>query len=230
MSRRGGTSIRPNKKPVVVLAGEDRNDRQSLRVLLEAVCPDMRGRLVEVGDTVRLRQATGGNLRDRVESLARKVKARAVREDAEVACVFVHEDMDGVEGPAAQHAYDRVQRALEAVFGSAHYVLAVAEVESWLLRFPEALNDLVSAWKVPAKYLDRDTDRLADPKRILMREIAKSPRRYRESDAPRILERAVALGCLHKPTGRNRSWDRFQSDIERCCADHLRIGRSGRRR
>jgi hypothetical protein len=138
--------------------------------------------------------------------------------------------MDDVESTGAQQAYSRVQRALESAFGTAHYVLAIAEIEAWLLRFPEALNDLVSTWKVPARYLDKDTDRLADPKRILMREIAKSPRRYRESDAPRILERAVALGCLNKPTGRSRSWDRFQSDIERCCAYHLRSGRSGGRR
>lgn len=213
-----------------MLAGEDRNDRRCLRIVLEAICPDMRGRLVEVDDTVRLRHATGANLHRRVESLARKVRARALREDADVACVFVHEDMDSVEGAAAQQAHDRVQQALESVFGTAHYVLAVAEIESWLLRFPEALSDLVSGWKVPARYLDKDTDRLADPKRILMREIARSSRRYRESDAPRILERAVALGCLHKPTGQSRSWDRFQSAIERCCANHLRIGRSGSRR
>lgn len=230
MSRRGGTRIRAEKKPVVVLAGEDRNDRQSLRVVLEATCPDMRGRLVEINDTVRLRHATGANLHGRVESLAKKVRARALREDAEVACVFVHEDMDDVESVAAQQVFDRVQGVLESVFGSAHYVLAVAEIEAWLLRFPEALNDLVSSWKVPARYLGKDTGRFADPKRILMREISKSSRRYRESDAPRILERAVALGCLHKPTGQSRSWDRFQSDIERCCAHHLRLGRLRSRR
>lgn len=57
--RRGGTGTRAAKKPIIVLAGEDRNDCKSLRILLEAFCPDMRGRIVEIKDSVRLRQATG---------------------------------------------------------------------------------------------------------------------------------------------------------------------------
>ncbi|WP_433362936.1 hypothetical protein [Streptosporangium sp. CA-115845] len=50
MSRRGGTRIRPTRKPIVVVAGEDRNDRLSLRILLEEFCPEMRGRIAEIGD------------------------------------------------------------------------------------------------------------------------------------------------------------------------------------
>jgi hypothetical protein len=46
VSRRGGTRVRPTKKPIVVVAGEDRNDRLALRVLLEEFCPEMRGRIV----------------------------------------------------------------------------------------------------------------------------------------------------------------------------------------
>ncbi|WP_245651959.1 AAA family ATPase [Streptosporangium amethystogenes] len=76
-----GTRIRPTRKPIVVVAGEDRNDQLSLRILLEEFCPEMRGRIVEIGDPVRLRQATGANLAARAETLARKVRARAVRDD-----------------------------------------------------------------------------------------------------------------------------------------------------
>src|SRR5690606_16939457 len=77
----------------------------------------------------------------------------------------------------------RAQPTLKKV----HYVLAVEEMEAWLLLFPDALSDLVGSWKLPAKYRGKDTGRLTDPKGILMREVSKGGRRYRESDAPAVL-------------------------------------------
>ena len=221
MTSRGGTRRRARKKPVVVLAGEDGNDRRSLRVVLEEVCPQMRGRIVEINDPVRLRQASGANLTARVSRLARLARARAVREDAALACVFVHEDLDAVDSEEYVHTRDRVQKALEAELGNVHYVLAVWELEAWLLLFPEALTGQVSTWKMPSKYVGKDTGRLSDPKRIMTREVAKAPRRYRESDAPEVFAKAVETGCLARPTGSNRSWDRLCEDAARCCGRHI---------
>lgn len=229
MSRRGGTRLRAEKKPVVVLAGEDRNDRKCLRLLLEASCPDMNGRIVEIADPVRLRQASGTNLTDRVAKLARHVRARAKRENADLACVFVHEDLDAVDGDDYLRKRTRVQKALEAELGNAHYVLAVWELEAWLLLFPDALAGFVSTWRVPAKYLNRDTGKLADPKRIMMREVGKAPRRYRESDAPDVFAKVIELGGHAGPVGTNRSWTRFRADIDECCRDHVTGARAPRK-
>ena len=151
MSRRGGTRIRATRRPVVVLAGEDRNDRRCLRILLEAFCEEMRGRLVEINEPV-----------------------------------------------------------------------AVEEMEAWLLLFPDALSDLVGSWKLPAKYRGKDTGRLTDPKGIFMREVSKGGRRYRESDAPAVLERVVALAIHREPIGSNRTWTRLGTDIADCCSRHLK--------
>jgi hypothetical protein len=206
----------------VVLAGEDANDRRSLRVLLEEFCPDMRGRLVEINETVRLHQASGVNLSVRVGKLARLARARAEREKADLACLFVHEDLDAADGAHYVEAREKVQKALEAELGRAHYVLAVEEIEAWLMLFPGALSGYVSSWQVPAKYRGKDTGRLTDPKRILMREVSRGSRTYRESDAPDILKKAVELGCHVAPEGVNRSWDRLRADAGHCCRDHLR--------
>ncbi|MEV6980479.1 hypothetical protein AB0M95_04360 [Sphaerisporangium sp. NPDC051017] len=222
MSRRGGTRIRPTKKPVVVLAGEDRTDRLALRVLLEEFCPDMRGRIVEINDKVRLHQATGATLTARAETLASKVRARAVRDDTSVACVFVHEDLDKADSDDYPVIRERVQKALEAALGAAHYALSVSEIEAWLLLFPDALSALASSWSVPAKHRGKDTGRLPDPKKILMNEVSGSGRRYRESDAPDVLAQAVKLGLLAKPVGRNRSFDQMRTDAVQCCAEHLK--------
>lgn len=221
MSRRGGTRVRATRKPVIILAGEDGNDRKSLRILLEAFCPDMRGRIIEINDSVRLRQASGETLRSRVITLANKVRARAAREDADVACVFIHEDFDAADSDAYQTVRNRIQDALDASFDTAHYVLAVWEIEAWLLLFPDSLSAFVSSWTVPAKYRNKDTGRLTDPKRILTHEISNGSRLYRESDAPALFDKTVALNCHKTPAGSNRSWDQLQQDVQQCCNGHL---------
>jgi hypothetical protein len=212
----------------VVVAGEDRNDRQSLRVLLEKLCPQMRGRIVEINDTVRLRGASKETVAGRVATLARKVRARGALEQADVACVFIHEDLDGTDGDEYAETRMRVQEALTAEFGTAQYVLAVWEIEAWLLLFPDALRTLVRAWSVPSKYRNADTGGLTDPKRILMTELGKAGRRYRESDAPDVFAAATALDCLDRPAGTNRSWDQFRSDARSCCRSHLPAQRTPR--
>lgn len=205
-----------------MLAGEDRNDRRCLRILLEAYCQDMRGRLVEINEPVRLHKVPAERLRPRVSELARLVRARAAGEDAELACVFVHEDLDSTDGDTFPVTQRRVQEALRVELGNAHYVLAVEEIEAWLLLFPDALTEVVGTWKVPARYRGKDTGRLADPKGILMREVSKGGRRYRESDAPAVLEAAVTAAVHDKPTGSNRSWTQFGTAVEECCRFHLK--------
>ncbi|MGI9000190.1 MAG: hypothetical protein ACR2GH_00830 [Pseudonocardia sp.] len=204
-----------------MVAGEYSNDRKCLRILLEAFCPDMRGRIVEISDSVRLRQARSATLTSRIGTLLRKAHARAARDDAVLACLFVHEDLDVVDGTAYIEARKRVQAELERASGFGHYVLAAWEVEAWLIMFPEALTAHVSAWKLPAKYRKIDTGLLADPKRLLGDVLGKDGRRYREADAADVLARAVELGQHVSPQSMNRSWRQLESDAVACCAAHL---------
>src|SRR5690606_20568842 len=96
------------------------------------------------------------------------------------------------------------------------------EIEAWLLLFPDALTGLGSSWKLPAQYRSRDTGAVVDPKGVLKRTVSGSAgRRYRESDAPAVLAKAVALGCLDRPAGTNRSWTQLRSDAGECCRHHL---------
>jgi hypothetical protein len=135
--------VRATRKPVVVVAGEDSTDRKCLRILLEAFCPSMAGRIVEINDAVRLRQAGDAALAARVDSLANKVRARATREDAEVACVFVHEDFDACDSDHFPIVRDRVQRALDRRLGNARYTLAVWETDA-----PDVIEKAVCQWPV----------------------------------------------------------------------------------
>jgi hypothetical protein len=205
----------------VVVAGEDSNDRASLRVLLEALCPDMRGRVVEINDSVRLKFATGPRLTERVAVIAAKARARAERERADLACVFIHEDLDSTEGTAGESAHKRVTQAVETSLGQGHYVLVAAEIEAWLLLFPEALRSYTSGWVLPRKYHGRDTGMIDDPKRVMVKEVAKGGRRYVESDAPAVFRKIVENDGLGRAMGTNRTWLRFGDDVTTCCRDHL---------
>jgi hypothetical protein len=224
VSRRAGTRVRATKKPVVVIAGEDRNDRAVLRLVLEQVCPDMRGRLVEINDAVRLRNASGATLAQRVRTLVRLARARATRERADLACVFVHENFDAPASAGCAEVHRRVTEALAREFGTAHDVLAAAETEAWLLLFPDAVAGHVPTWRVPRQYRGIDTGQLPDPKRTLAVEVSRSGPRYRESEAPAVIAMAVELDILHQPSRTNQSWTQLNNDAAECCRDHVRPG------
>lgn len=209
----------------MVIAGEDRNDRESLKVLLEEHEPGLRGSIVQIGDPVRLHKATGQNLIDRVRSILNKARGIAEKQGrgTRVACLYVHEDLDVVDGTVYQEAQRRVEQEIHRQFGHGHYVLAVVEMEAWMLLFPEALPYVVKAWKLPAKYRGKDTGRFEDPKRILTREVSGgNGRRYTESDAPTVFRAVVAGGHHRTPVGTNKSWSRFRQDLQLCGQQHLR--------
>jgi hypothetical protein len=193
VSAQGGTRIRPTRRPLIVLAGEDSNDRQTLRILLEAFCADAQGRIVEIKDSVRLCRANDTALHERINKLAGSIRARAVREQASVKCIFVHEDFDAVESERRSHVRRRVQSALDRQLSGAHYVLATWEVEAWMLLFPQALTEFAASWKLPQRYVGVDTGRISDPKRVMRDEVSKSGPKYRESDAPAIFKKIVDL-------------------------------------
>jgi len=111
-SRRGGTSTRATRKPIIVVAGESANDREVLRCFLEAFCPQMQGRIVFLNRSVPMRDASEATLNDRVRRFALLVRARAGRDRASVAAVFVHEDLDEADSRRYDTVRERVQRAL----------------------------------------------------------------------------------------------------------------------
>lgn len=182
-------------RSVVVIAGEDRNDRESLKILLEEQQPGLRGGIVQIRDPVRLHKATGANLSKRVRTIVNKAQGVAEKqgEGTRVACLYVHEDLDGVDGNVYLETRQRVEQEIRRQLGCGHYVLAVAEMEAWMLLFPDALSAVVKAWKVPAKYRGKDTGRFQDPKRILMREVSGT-----KGQQVHRIRRTRGLPCGHR--------------------------------
>jgi hypothetical protein len=198
---------------VIALAGEDQNDRRCMRIVIETLCPDAKGRIVEINAQVRLRQA-GPALAGRVDKLVELARAKAKQEDSALAAFFVHEDYDAIDCDDRGTTRARIQEALAKGFADSFYVLATWEIEAWLLLFPDALSTTRKGWAVPQKYLGRDTARIEDPKRVLTQEVSRNGPKYRESDAVEVLAKAVELDLLTKPQGRNGSWTEFTDAID----------------
>jgi len=203
MSPRGLTRERPTKRPLIVLAGEDSNDRKVFRTLLEAVCPDAQGRIVEINSIIRLRDAKDATLVDRAGKLAGAIRARATREQA----------------PKRDAIRARVNSALRREIANSHYILAAWEIEAWMLLFPDAVSAVNATWVIPNRFRGMDTGRITDPKRAMQHEVSTVPRsRYRESDAPKIFEKIIELGLYDSPSGSNRSYCELRQSASDCCA------------
>ncbi|MFE8990498.1 hypothetical protein ACFYMI_22215 [Streptomyces collinus] len=156
-----------------MLAGEDHNDCQIFAELIRAHRTDLSesAKLVRINDPVRLCRKTGPELAAAVQTLAGKARARALRERAELVGFVVHEGLDGY----ADAGYDRIRKALadeltrQCPQFSTALALAAWESESWLLPFPDAFPHVRPRWKVPAKFLNKDTGRIKDAKEELKR-------------------------------------------------------------
>lgn len=212
MSRKGGTSQKATRKPVVVLAGEGDNDRQILGILLQSLNTDLQGRLVQIKDPVRLKTATGRNLEERVRTIVRKARAKAQLNNSQLAGLVVHEDLDAVIGPEYDTVRSRITGELQRQLpDSTCLALAAYEVEAWMLLFPEALEHSRAGWRVPASRRGKNTGSFHDPKRILEEELGRP--KYRESDGPDVFRKAVELGLLSRPAGSNRSYQDFLDEV-----------------
>jgi hypothetical protein len=189
----------------------------------------MQGRIVFLNDKTPLRDASEANLNDRVRRFALHVRARAAREQAPIAAVFVHEDLDDIDSDRYDAICKRVQGALVRELENAHYVLAVWEIEAWLLLFPQAVAGFTNGWRVPARRSGRDTGKFQDPKHIFKDEISKAGMSYRESDAPAIARHIVARGAHSAPIGSNRSFEDFRTYATDRCQElsDARISRPG---
>lgn len=212
MSQKPKAVKRPRQQTALVIAGEDGNDRQVLCELIRESCPRLTANLLEIRDPVRLKTATGPNLTIRVRTLVNKARARAIRDDAVLAGILVHEDLDA----AAAGSYAAVRAAISGELArqsdcATALALAAWETEAWLLLFPAAFTELHKGWKVPAALCGKDTGRLSNPKELLQSKIG-APK-YRESDAPALIRSARKLGLVGKPAGSNTSYADFVADL-----------------
>ena len=200
----------------MLVFGESRNDRLAIVRLIEALCPELAGRVRERPHPVSLnRSASPRSVSGWIGRIADAVSSH----DQPVVCVFVHRDADGPD-PGG-----RLHRATEAALrhagiAGAHAVVPVEEIEAWWMLFPDATEQLRRSWRGTLQRTNRDWDTIRDPKEELKRLTRRGDRRhaYSEADSPSVARHvAHAIADRTAPVGRSRSYERFVAAVSTCC-------------
>lgn len=220
-ARRRGKKRVGRGKPKVLIFGESRNDRQSIKILLGALEPGLEERfdIQEISEPPSLNSSIGPEkIRNWLSAVARVVKAQEAT--GRVHAVLLHQDSDEyVESKAS--ARDLIAR-LEKEGISAHIqleaVIPVEELEAWWLMFPEAVRKVNPGAWAKVKFPGGDTSRISNPKERLVQITRKAAakKRYNESHSIAIAENIRALGAV--PDGHNPSWDEFKRIAHRIAA------------
>jgi hypothetical protein len=209
------------RRPLVLIFGEDENDRKALRELMTALRPRLEG-YVETRrqPLVLIKNARPSDLRDRAQSIADVVaRERLVRN---VLCVFAHEDCDAVE-PAHEAVAQKIEQALAVAGCAAHAVAPAWEMEAWWFLWPAAVTACNPSWSVPARFRGTVVGRIVEAKEEFQRAPvahrgSRGARRYRPSDSPLIAEKVRELGIARSPAAISRSYDSFVAKVEECCS------------
>ena len=206
----------PRTAAVALVFGESHNDRASIVRLIEALCPDLEGRVKARPHPVSLtRSASPRSVSGWIERIADSVSSHG----QPVVCVFVHRDADGPD-PGGQLHRETEAALRHAGITGAHAVVPVEEIEAWWMLFPDATEQLRRSWRGTLKRAERDWDTVRNPKEELRRLTRRGDRRHAYSEADslsvaRHVASAIAEGKT--PVGRSRSYDRFAAAVRECC-------------
>ena len=212
------TARRPlrHRAPVVLVFGEDSNDVRSVSILIEALCPTLKGRVKARREPPSLQRGASPSATfswvDRIADVVRN-------NERPVACVFVHRDSDAPD-PAGRLQSETEAALRAAGLADAHAVVPVQEIESWWMLFPDAAEQVRSSWRGQLDRSQGDRDAIPNPKEALGRRTGRvNPRvAYSPADSPRIADRvAAAIEADTQPTGGSRSFERFRDSVSECC-------------
>ena len=223
-SRRNGKRKTGNRSPLILVFGEDENDRKSIRELIEALRPDLAGKVqLRREPLVLIKNARPEDVPERARRIADTVDIDRATHD--VACIFAHEDCDDVE-PKHEAVCMKIEAALAKAGCAAHAVVPAWELEAWWFMWPEAVQAVrPKSWRAPDDHLGKRVGLIKDAKEELRRRVVpkdlkpekrKSFPRYEESDSPAIARQVREKKLARSPGAKSDSYSRFVSSVEQC--------------
>jgi hypothetical protein len=219
---RSGSKKAPKGPPVVLVFGEDDNDRECIKILIGSLRPDLARRIqARRQPLVLIKGVRPEDVPDNAQRIATVVTAERIKN--EVGCVFAHQDCDDFE-PAHEQVAAEIESALRAAGCEAHAVAPAWEMEAWWFLWPDAVQAANPSWRKPDDYLGRNVGMIKNAKEELKRCVVPAGekrgrsgfRGYQESDAPKIAAAVSRLGIADKPGGRSGSYDRFRTSVSAC--------------
>jgi hypothetical protein len=215
MSKTKSVTGTRKKPPLVMVFGEDKNDRVSIKHLVRALAPRAPAVKVFNSPLVLIKGRALAEQRKSARSLVDVVAAKKITND--VVAVFAHEDCDAVE-PAHEALSTAIeQRLAEAGVAQACAVTPAWELEAWWFMWPDAVQRVNGNWR----RLNRDgtnVGMISHAKDILRRELrpkSKSDKTddYTESDSPVIAQHILEGNLINSPTATSRSYERFKTKV-----------------
>ncbi len=212
------------RPPLVLIFGEDENDTKSIRELIEALRPELVGKVqTRRRPIVLIKDAKPEHVPDRAQSIADAVDIDRATHD--VACVFAHEDCDNVE-PKHEAVCAKIETALAKAGCPAHAVVPAWELEAWWFMWPDAVQAVrPNRWRAPDDHLGEQVGLIKDAKEELRRRVVpknlkpekrKNFPHYQESDSPAIARQVREKNLARKPGAKSDSYSRFVTSVDQC--------------
>jgi hypothetical protein len=222
-ARRGKQSTK-KRPPLVLVFGEEENDRASIRELIEALREDLVGKVQTRREPlVLIKNARPEDVPDRAKRIADAVDISRATHD--IVCVFAHEDRDDFE-PKHEETCKKIEEALEKAGCPAHAVVPAWELEAWWFMWPEAVQAVrPKSWRAPDDYLGKEVGKIKDAKEMLKKKVVpkdlKPEKRnnfphYEESDSPKIARQVREKRLAQQPGATSASYARFRLSVEKC--------------
>lgn len=204
---------------MILVFGEDENDRRALVELTRGLRPDLSNVKIQTRRNPVIHMKKGdlpATKRRVVDEVAALVRAQQVL--GKVTAVIAHEDCDDLE-PAHVDLSNSIEAALTAA-GVPQPIAATPawEMEAWWMLFPNALAEVRRCWK-QLQDRPRNVGMVRDAKESLMRSLRPSPNNgrcpdYAESDSVQIAKNAARLGLLAQNTqATSASFNEFRRKV-----------------
>ena len=203
---------------LILVFGEDDNDRRALVNLIRAFVPNGKDVRIETRrrPTILSRDAHRKRPRmaEEVAAFWRAERARARRVD-----VVAHRDCDAVEPAHATEAAALVSDLRAAGVPNVIAATPAWEIETWWMLFPEAVQAVRRCWKV-VNYHSGNVGVIQNAKERLRRDLrpsgaaSKTCPDFVESDGIRISEEILKRGLAGTPRlAKSASFEAFKSDL-----------------
>lgn len=202
---------------LILIFGEDDNDRKAIRELLGALRPDLPAAKLLRRPTVLIKDAALAKARSNAQGIAGVVRAAETR--STVLKVLAHQDCDACE-PDHLETAERIEGELARASVDAIAVTPAWEIEAWWFLWPEAVVAVHPSWRLPIPSRQQ-VGRIRNAKEELRRAVrprasrGRRGRGYVESDSPRIAAKVRELGLIHELKADSGSFREFRSKVEK---------------
>lgn len=203
--------------PMIIVFGEDDNDREAIKLLIQALWPSA-PRIEKRAHPILLMKSKDEARQRMLTTAVQVIRAEQAKTGSRSIRVVNHEDADNVE-PAHEALAIRCEKHFSDQGMPCIGAVPAWEIEAWWYLWPTAVLAVNPRWKDPARH-GKEVGRIKHAKERLIADLRpklkrgeRGPNDYRESDSPKIAAKVRDLGLVDARVAKSQSFDRFAARI-----------------